>query len=77
MKIPLKLSSKQLGVLVHSFNALPHLPNKERDIKVARSILDKVAIKLKKSMLKLITIKPYFLRKRKSILASSFTKRIT
>lgn len=48
IKITLKLSLLQLGALVHSFNCIGHIPVKSRDVKVARSILDKVVIKLKK-----------------------------
>ena len=47
-KIPLKISLLQLGALVHSFNAISTLPINSREVKVARSILDKVVIKLKK-----------------------------
>ena len=72
MKIPLKLSSNQLGVLVHSFNALPHLPNKERDVKVARSILDKVAIKLKKKYVEIDHNKTLFSKEKKINLSIEF-----
>lgn len=72
MKIPLKLSPQQLGVLVHSFNALPHLPNKERDVKVARSILDKVVVKLKKKYVEIDYNQTLFSKKKKTNLTLEF-----
>jgi hypothetical protein len=51
MKITLKISEKQLGALVFSFNEIPKVPVKERTAKVAKSVLDKVALKLKKRQL--------------------------
>jgi hypothetical protein len=48
MKIALKLSLMQLGALVYSFNAIAKIPVTDRNKKVARSILDKVVIKIKK-----------------------------
>jgi formyltetrahydrofolate synthetase len=51
MKITLKLSEKQLGALVFSFNEIPKTPAKERIAKVAKSVLDKVALKLRKKQL--------------------------
>lgn len=48
MKIALKISLKQLSVLVYSFNHIGKIPITDREIKVARSILDKVVIKIKK-----------------------------
>jgi hypothetical protein len=51
MKIKIKISEKQLGALVFSFNELPKTPAKERTAKVAKSVLDKVALKLRKKHL--------------------------
>lgn len=48
MKATLKLSEKQLGTLVYSFNEIPKKPCKERNAKVAKSVLDKVALKFRK-----------------------------
>lgn len=48
MKITLKMSLRQLGSLVYSFNSIAKIPANKREIKVARSILDKVVIKIKK-----------------------------
>ncbi|PWA10949.1 hypothetical protein [Flavobacterium laiguense] len=51
MKITLKLSEKQLGALVFSFNEIPKTPPKDRTTKVAKSVLSKVAIKFKKKQI--------------------------
>jgi hypothetical protein len=51
MKITLKLSEKQLGALVYSFNEIPGVRPKERIQKVAKSVLDKVALKIRKKHL--------------------------
>jgi hypothetical protein len=51
IKIKLKISEKQLNALVYSFGFLDHVPNKERGVKVARSVLDKVILKFKKKQL--------------------------
>jgi hypothetical protein len=48
MKIALKLSLEQLGSLVFSFNHIAKIPLTERKVKVARSCLDEIVIKLKK-----------------------------
>ena len=48
MKIALKISLQQLGALVYSFNHIAKIPLTERKVKVARSCLDRVVIKLKK-----------------------------
>lgn len=53
MKITLKLSEKQLGSLVFSFNEIPVARPKERIPKVAKSVLDKVALKIKKKHLEI------------------------
>lgn len=47
-KIPLKVSLQQLGSLVYSFNHISAIPITDRQVKVARSCLDKIVIKLKK-----------------------------
>lgn len=51
MKIKLKISEKQLNSLVYSFGFLDHAPVKDRSVKVARSVLDKVILKFKKKQL--------------------------
>jgi len=51
MKVKLKISEKKLNSLVYSFGFLDHCPNKDREIKVARSVLDKVILKFKKKQL--------------------------
>jgi hypothetical protein len=48
MKIPLKLSLQQLEALVYSFNHIAKIPLTDRKVKVARSCLDEIVIKLKK-----------------------------
>ena len=51
MKVKLKISEKHLNSLVYSFSFLDHFPNKDRSVKVARSVLDKVILKFKKKQL--------------------------
>ena len=51
MKVKLKISEKNLNSLVYSFGFLDHFPNKDREVKVARSVLDKVILKFKKKQL--------------------------
>jgi len=72
MKIPLKLSPHQLGVLVHSFNALAQMPAKDREVKVARSILDKVVVKLKKKYVEIDWNQTLFSQKKKTNLTLEF-----
>ncbi len=48
MKIDLRLSAKQLNTLVFSFNTLTDIPTNSRDVRVSRSILDKVMLKFRK-----------------------------
>jgi len=48
MKVPLKLSLQQLESLVFSFNHIAKIPITDRSVKVARSCLDEIVIKLKK-----------------------------
>jgi len=48
MKIALKISLQQLGALVYSFNHIATIPVTDRKVKVARSCLDDIVIKLKK-----------------------------
>lgn len=47
-KVNLKISLRQLGAVVHSFNHVAKIPLTERNVKVARSCLDKIVIRLKK-----------------------------
>lgn len=51
MKVNLKLSEKQLNALVYSFRTMVKTPTKDRAVKVARSVMDKVALKFKKKQL--------------------------
>jgi hypothetical protein len=51
MKIKLKLSEKQINALVYSFGVITKTPTKDRAVKVASSVLDKVALKFKKKQL--------------------------
>lgn len=48
MKIDLKITFSQLEVLVLAFSVMTEPPIQHRDTKVARSVLDKVMIKIKK-----------------------------
>jgi hypothetical protein len=50
-RIKLKISEKQLNTLVYSFGFLEQGSNKDRSVKVARSVLDKVILKFKKKQL--------------------------
>lgn len=50
-KIKLKVSEKQISALVHSFNQSPKTPARERIAKVAKSVLDKVVLKIKTKQL--------------------------
>lgn len=51
MKITLKLSAKQLGAFVFQSNCINAQPVNHREIKVARSVIDKVLLKLRKKHL--------------------------
>ncbi|MES2238884.1 MAG: hypothetical protein V4497_01365 [Bacteroidota bacterium] len=51
MKIKLSISEKQLNALVYCFKFLDKTPTKKREIKVARSVLDKVVLKFAKKQL--------------------------
>ncbi|MDQ8012018.1 MAG: hypothetical protein REI96_06200 [Flavobacterium nitrogenifigens] len=46
-KVKIKVSEKQISALVHSFNQAPKKPVKERIARVAKSVLDKVILKIK------------------------------
>lgn len=48
MKLNLKISPQQLNALVHHFPKPPYELTKSREIKVARSVLDKVIVKFEK-----------------------------
>ncbi len=71
-KITLKLSPQQLGALVHSFNAVGHIPIDNREVKVARSILDKVIVKLKKKHVEIAWNQTLFSKKKKTTLSLEF-----
>lgn len=48
MKIDLKITFSQLEVLVSAFSVITEPPIQHRDTRVARSVLDKVMVKIKK-----------------------------
>lgn len=50
-KVKLKISEKHLNSLVYCFGFLDKTPHKDRAVKVARSVLDKVILKFKKKQL--------------------------
>lgn len=50
-KVKLKISEKHLNSLVYTFGFLDQFPIKNREVKVARSVLDKVILKFKKKQL--------------------------
>ena len=51
IKVKLKLSAKQISALVYSFDQAPTTPVKGRIAKVAKSVLDKVVLKVKTKQL--------------------------
>ena len=51
MKVNLKISAQQLNALVYHFPRPPYTPEKSREIKVARSVLDKVILKFEKKQI--------------------------
>lgn len=51
MKVKLKLTEKQLNALVYTFGTITRTPTKDRAVKVATSVMDKVAVKFKKKQL--------------------------
>ena len=51
MKITIKISEKQLNTLVYCLNQMVKTPTKDRAVKVASSVIDKVAVKFKKKQL--------------------------
>ena len=65
MKIDLKLSPQQLGALVFSFNTISKLSENDRQIKVARSVLDKTVLKLRKKHLETESTQTLFSKKMK------------
>jgi hypothetical protein len=48
MKVDIKITFSQLQVLVQAFQLLTPEPINNRDVKVARSVIDKVVVRLKK-----------------------------
>ncbi len=64
MPIELKLSKSQLNTLVFTFNSLSNIPTNSRDVKVARSILDKLVLKFRKKYLE-VESQPTFFTKKK------------
>jgi hypothetical protein len=65
MKVDLKLSLDQLGSLVFSFNHIAKMPLTDRKVKVARSCLDDIVIKLKKKHVEEAYKKTLFAPKKK------------
>ncbi len=51
MKVNLKITPSHLNALVHHFPKPPYPPEKSREIRVARSVLDKVIIKFEKKQI--------------------------
>jgi len=51
MKVNIKLSPQQLNALVFHFPKPPFTPEKNREIRVARSVLEKVSLKMQKKQL--------------------------
>lgn len=51
MKVNLKLSPSHLNALVHHFPRPPYPPEKSREIRVARAVLDKVIVKFEKKQI--------------------------
>ena len=67
MKIKLKISEKQLNSLVYSFNFIDRKPQRDRGVKVARSVLDKVILKFKKKQLEVQMGATLFTRTKKHL----------
>lgn len=67
VKIDLKITLKQLGVLTHHFGVLDTHPINTREIKVARSVLNKVAVKFKKKQIDETASQNLFTKKGKQI----------
>lgn len=65
MKIKLILSEKQLNSLVYCFAFLDKTPTKDRAVKVARSVVDKVAIKFKKKQVEVQALSNLFTKNKK------------
>lgn len=51
MKVNLKISPQQLNALVFHFPKPPFTPEKRREVRVARSVLEKVSLKMQKKQL--------------------------
>lgn len=67
MKVNLKISPQQLNALVHHFPKPPYTPERSREIKVARSVLNKVILKFEKKQLEQNRQKPNLFTKPKKI----------
>lgn len=67
MKVKLKISEKHLNSLVYSFGFLDKQPNKDRAVKVARSVLDKVVLKFRKKQLEVQMDSNLFTKDKKHI----------
>jgi hypothetical protein len=65
MKIDLKLSPQQLDALVFSFKSIDTIPVNDREVKVARSVLDKVILKFRKKHLETKQMMTLFTKKKK------------
>lgn len=72
MKIKLKISEKQLNALVYSFVVLHRAPIKLREVRVARSVLDKVVLKFKKKQLEVQQVSDLFTRNKKHLFSLEY-----
>lgn len=64
-KIKLKISEKQLNSLVYCFGFMEATPTKDRAVKVARSVLDKVVLKFAKKQLEVQQVSNLFNKNKK------------
>jgi len=72
MKIKLKISEKQLNSLVYSFNFIDRKPQRDRGVKVARSVLDKVILKFKKKQLEVQQGSDLFTKNKKHLFSMEY-----
>jgi uncharacterized protein YpiB (UPF0302 family) len=74
MKIKLTLSEKQLNSLVYCFGFLDKTPTKDRTVRVARSVVDKVAIKFKKKQVEVQQTSNLFTKQKKHSFSLEFVE---
>jgi hypothetical protein len=65
MKVILKMSRNQLNALVVFFPKPPFTPEKTREVKVARSVLQKVSLKMQKKQLEVQQVPTLFSKPKK------------